>query len=57
MDNTIKELKGIIEKLHTLYWDNRNNGKYWTYLSFACNLIYLVIKELEGKCETHANGK
>lgn len=55
----VNELKDILERLHRVFWDNRNSEHRDTLMpiSFACNLIYLVIAEIEGKCETHANGK
>lgn len=45
----VNELKDILERLHKVFWNNRN-GQYRNTLmpiSFACNLIYLVIRELE----------
>lgn len=47
----VNELRDILGRLHRIYWDNRNGKVNDTLLpiSFACNLIYLVIAEIEEK--------
>lgn len=47
----VNELKDILERLHKVFWNNRNSKYRDTLMpvSFACNLIYLVITEIEGK--------